>query len=64
MIILIMKTMGLNSKQAVATLGESAKYLAHMIVKGVKNSFEEIVTFIDETRSFMDKIMYLAEKDA
>jgi hypothetical protein len=39
MIILIMKTMGLNSKQAVATLGESAKYLAHMIVKGVKNSF-------------------------
>lgn len=35
-----------------------------MIVKGVKNSFEEIVKFVEETRSLMDKIMYLAEKDA
>lgn len=59
-----MKAMGLTAKQAVATLAESAKYLAHMIVKGVKNSFDEIVGFVDETRSIMDKVMYLAEKDA
>jgi hypothetical protein len=39
-LVLISKNLGLNAKQAVATLSESAKYLAHMMVKGIKSSFE------------------------
>lgn len=55
--------MGLTSKQAVATLGESAKYLAHMLVKGIKGSFDEISSFLFEMADRMPQIMYLVEKD-
>lgn len=63
MIILISKTMGLTPKQAVATLTESAKYLSHMIVKGIKGSFDEIKQFIEQCIKRIEKIMYLVEKD-
>ena len=41
-LLLLTKNLGLTSKQAVATLSESAKYLAHMFVKGIKGSFDEV----------------------
>lgn len=34
-----------------------------MMVKGVKNSFDEIIQFINDCKSKMDKIMYLAQRD-
>ena len=58
-LILITQNLGLTNKQAVATLSESAKYLAHMFVKGIKGSFDEIETFLVEVTSRMSQIMYL-----
>lgn len=55
--------MGLAPKQAVATLAESSKYLSHMIVKGIKGSFDEIIDFLRDSNSKMTKIAYLVEKD-
>ena len=35
-----------------------------MIVKGIKGSFDEIISFIQESIKKMDKIVYISEKDA
>ena len=43
---MISKTCGLTVKQAFSTLGENLKYFSHMIVKGIKNSYDEIVAFL------------------
>lgn len=36
---IISDTLNLTPKQTLSTLNEQAKYFAHMVVKGIKNSF-------------------------
>ena len=62
-LLMLTKNLGLTSKQAVATLSESAKYLAHMFVKGIKGSFDEVENFLLEVTKRMPQIMFLTEKD-
>jgi hypothetical protein len=42
-VMIISHHLNLTPKQAVSTLSENAKYFAHMVVKGLKNSFVEII---------------------
>ena len=37
-----MNTLKLTRKQSIALLSDNNKYLAHLLVKGVKNSYEPI----------------------
>jgi hypothetical protein len=60
---MISKTCGLTVKQAFSTLGDNLKYFSHMIVKGIKNSFDEIVAFFKTMIETMPHLLYLAEKD-
>lgn len=55
--------LGLTPKQAVSTLSDSAKYYAHMVVKGVKNSFEDILNLLDGFDDQMSQLVNYAEKD-
>jgi hypothetical protein len=52
--------LGLTTKQSVSALAESSKYLAHMIVKGIKNSYDEVLSFLSNAKKRMDKIVYLS----
>jgi hypothetical protein len=60
---MISKTCGLTSKQALSTLEENLKYLSHMIVKGIKNSYEEIEYFFHTLIENMPHLIFLCEKD-
>ena len=44
-------------------MGESAKYLAHMIVKGIKGSYDEITEMLDFLIQQIPHIVYLSEQD-
>jgi hypothetical protein len=44
---IISTNLNLTPKQAVSTLNEQAKYYAHMVVKGIKNSFSEILDMLE-----------------
>lgn len=46
-VLIISQQLNLTPKQALSTLSENAKYFAHMVVKGIKNSFEDIMSMLD-----------------
>jgi hypothetical protein len=45
-LLIISHHLNLTPKQALPTLSENAKYFAHMIVKGIKNSYQEILAML------------------
>jgi len=45
-LLIISHHLNLTPKQALSTLSENAKYFAHMIVKGIKNSYQEILAML------------------
>ena len=59
---LIGENFSLTPKQTVSTLAENAKYYAHMIVKGIKNSYAEVLSLIDAMINAMPQLMFLCEK--
>ena len=38
--------LSLTPKQALSTLSDNAKYYAHMVVKGIKGSFDEVINLL------------------
>ena len=53
--------LSLTPKQALSTLSDNAKYYAHMVVKGIKGSFEEILNLLALMKEKLSRLMYLAE---
>ena len=62
-VMMIGESLSLTAKQALSTLSENAKYYAHMVVKGVKGSFDEILSLLELMRTEIAKLMYLAETE-
>lgn len=60
---IISTSLNLTPKQAVSTLNEQAKYYAHMVVKGIKNSFSEILDMLETLIKELPKLMFLCEKN-
>ncbi len=52
-----MSCINLNRKQAVALLSDNNKYLAHVLVKGVKNEFVEIEQLMERWFKRLDFIL-------
>ena len=59
---IISQSLSLTPKQTLSTLNDNAKYYAHMIVKGIKNSFAEIISMLDTFMAQIGKLLFLAEK--
>lgn len=59
---IISENLNLTPKQTLSTLSENAKYYAHMVVKGIKNSFEEILNMLAFFIKEISKLMFQCEK--
>lgn len=52
--------LSLTPKQAAALLSNGNKYLAHVVVKGVKNDFVPIANWLSEIYANTEKVLHLA----
>lgn len=59
LLIAISKSLNLNPKQAAALLSNGNKYLAHILVKGVKSQFQPIVTLMEMVIKKYNNILLL-----
>ena len=46
-VLVLSDKLSLSPKQAVSALSDHGKFYAHMVVKGVKNSFEDVLSLLE-----------------
>ena len=49
--------------KAASLFTKSSKYLAHVVIKGLKGNYEPIVTFLQDVYSNLDHVLTLLEGD-
>ncbi|KAM3144420.1 hypothetical protein pb186bvf_003584 [Paramecium bursaria] len=57
------KHLSLKQSQAAQLLQNGNKYLAHLVVKGVKGEFEQIINWLSEIYANLDKVYQFFEQD-
>ena len=63
MIVLLSKNLKLKAKQSAGLLADGNKYLAHILVKGVKGQFEPIQEFFQEVYSSHKHLIKLIQME-
>lgn len=63
MLIVLCKNMELKAKQAMSLLTNSGKYLAHILVKGVKGQFEPVLGVFQDCYTYSEKVVGLLGLD-
>lgn len=58
-IVCVGRHMALTAKQATSLFAKGSKYLAHVVIKGLKGQYEPIVTYLQEVYSELDHLILL-----
>lgn len=65
LVISVSRNLNLSLEQSLNFFKDNNKYFAHLLVKGIKNNFEPIISFIDdliENVGFIVKNLFLKDE--